>query len=247
MIFKLLPVTVSTRDIWEISPRPTYLTGIRAAALQAKRQKVGKISVAEFGGQGLLAMQEEAEAVEKETGIAVQVYGFDAKGLPEFIGDHRDHPDVWRHGDFPMDEQLLRSKLNPDRTTLIIGNVRDTAKEFWRWFDAPPIGFISFDLDLYSSTRDALQIFLAPETRMLWHVPLYFDDIDFLFNYSEAGEFLAIREFNVHQKRIFIDRWHGVREGRPFPEHGAYDKFFVAHDISALNKIMTLEREVRIL
>lgn len=249
-ILKLFPVSVATRDAWEISPRPAYLTGIRAAAVQARRQAIREISVIEFGvasGQGLLAMQEEAEAVEAETGIAVQVYGFDAKGLPELTGDHRDHPDAWRQGDYPMNEETLRAKLNPKRTELVIGNVRDSAMDFVQKHRPAPIGFVSFDMDLYSSTRDALQIFQCPDVRMLWHVPLYFDDIEFIFNYSEAGEFLAVQEFNRCQKRVYIDRWYGVRRDRPFSERSFYDKFFVAHDITALNQVNSHNREARIL
>lgn len=249
-IYTLFPVSVSTRDLWEISPRPAYLTGIRAAAMQARRQAIHEISVIEFGvasGQGLLAMQAEAEAVESETGVAVQVYGFDAKGLPELIGDHRDHPDAWRQGDYPMNEEALRAKLEPQRTALIVGNVRESVRDFVQKYKPAPIGFVSFDMDLYSSTRDALQIFRCPDVRMLWHVPLYFDDIEFLFNYSEAGEFLAVQEFNRCQKRVYIDHWYGVRRDRPFSERSYYDKFYVAHDIVALNGVASRDRGVRIL
>lgn len=89
---------------------------------------------------------------------------------------------------------------------------------------APPIGFVSFDLDLYSSTRDALQIFALPDKRMLWHVPLYLDDIEFLFNHNFAGELLAIDEFNEEGSGVKIDRWYGVKIGRPFPERSFLDK-----------------------
>ena len=249
-ICKILPVSISTRDIWEISSRPMYLTGVHAAAQQAKRQGVAEICVIEFGvasGEGLIAMQTEAGEVEAETGVAIHVYGFDAKGLPEFIGDHRDHPDAWRRGDFPMNEHALRDKLDPKRTRLIIGNVRDTVQGFVRDYSPAPIGFISFDMDLYSSTRDALNVFTLPDVRMLWHVPLYFDDIEFIFNYSQAGELLAINEFNSVQKRVCIDRWYGVKRGRPFPDRSYYDKFYVAHDVGALNHAASLDREARVL
>ena len=168
-----------------------YLLGVLTAAEQALKQRVSEISVIEFGvagGVGLVALQREAEAVERETGIGIKVYGFDmgAQGLPNFIGDYRDHPDGWQAGDFPMDERLLRPRLT-SRTTLIIGNVRDTVRGFFKNFQPPPIGFVSFDLDLYSSTREALQVFTVSDKRMLWHVPLYFDDIEFLFNHKFAG------------------------------------------------------------
>jgi hypothetical protein len=62
------------------------------------------IAAAEFAvtdGRGLVILQTEAEAVERETGVKIRVYGFDtgARGLPELIGDHRDHPERWQAKD----------------------------------------------------------------------------------------------------------------------------------------------------
>lgn len=238
-LLKRLKVSVRTRALWELSRRPAYLLGVLTAAEQARKQRVAEISVIEFGvagGDGLVALQEEAEAVERETGIGIRVFGFDAgaRGLPTFIGDYRDHPDAWRPGDYPMDELALRARLAP-RTTLILGNVRDTVRGFFRDYRPPPVGFVSFDLDLYSSTRDALQVFSLPGKRMLWNVPLYFDDIEFLFNHRFAGELLAIDEFNEANAGVKIDRWHGVRMNRPFPERPFLEKLYVAHDLEAIS------------
>lgn len=236
-----LRVSLPTRVRWELSGRPDYLLGVYTAATEAKRQNVREISVAEFGvagGAGLAALQDESAAVEAAMGIGIRVFGFDAgaSGLPEFIGDYRDHPDAWRPGDYPMNEAALRERLDPRRTTLIIGDVRDTVPSFFRQHDAPPLGFLSVDLDLYSSTRDALGIFAAPGRRMLQHVPMYFDDVEFLFNHRFAGELLAIDEFNAQSMNVKIDRWHGVRNGRPFPERVYFDKFFVAHDLEGISR-----------
>lgn len=245
-LLRCLKVSARTRALWEISKRPAYLLGVVTAAEQARKQGVGEISVIEFGvagGDGLVALQEEADLVERETGIRIKVYGFDAgpRGLPEFIGDHRDHPDAWKPGDYPMDVQALRSRLTR-RTSLILGNVRDTIQGFYRHYQPPPVGFVSFDLDLYSSTRDALQVFALPDKRMLRNVPVYFDDIEFLFNHRFAGELLAIEEFNRNNAQVKIDRWHGVRKNRPFPERPFLDKMYVAHDLEAISRA-TLSRE----
>ena len=145
-LFKHLPVSVSTRgNSWDISARPPYLMGVLYAARRALREHVRAISVIEFGvagGEGLLALEREAEAVEKELGVSIKVYGFDngPAGLPEFIGDHRDHPDKWKPGDFPMDEPLLRSKLT-SRTTLVLGNVEENSAPFLRGSARPAGGF----------------------------------------------------------------------------------------------------------
>ena len=249
-VLKHLPVSVKTRALWELSARPAYLLGVVTAVEQARQQNISEISVLEFGvagGQGLLALEHEAEAVEKETGIKVKVYGFDmgSRGLPSFIGDHRDHPDAWCPGDYAMNEEALRARLT-SRTTLIIGNVAETVESFFKNFEPPPIGFVSFDLDLFSSTRDALRVFLLQDKKMLWHVPLYFDDIDFLFNHRFAGELLAIDDFNQHNDNVRIDRWYGVKGGRPFQERPFLEKLYVAHDCEAIGKIM-LDRTTRTL
>jgi hypothetical protein len=241
-----LNVSVATRARWGISPRPAYLVGVLAAAEQALRQQVSEISVIEFGvagGRGLLTLQQEAEAVQRALGIAIKVYGFDMgpEGLPPFIGDYRDHPDVWRPGQFASNVSAVRNLLT-DRTTLIVGNVRHTVAEFFSRHHAPPVGFASFDLDLYSSTRDALRIFMLPDTRMLWHVPLYFDDTHGLFTHRFAGELLAIEEFNEQSETVKIDRWHGVKAGRPFAEALFLDALYAAHDLAAISKAQAVRR-----
>jgi hypothetical protein len=240
----------STRALWDLSARPPYLLGIVAAAAQAKRQLINKISVIEFGvagGAGLIAMQEEAAVVERETGVLIKVYGFDMgpTGLPSFIGDHRDHPEEWKPGDFPMDVAALRARLD-DRTKLVLGNIGDTVPTFFENFSPAPIGFVSIDLDLYSSTRDALRVFLGPGERMLWHTPMYFDDIDSMFNHRFAGERLAIDDFNASSAHVKIDKWHGVQRGRPFPERPYLQQMYVAHDLRATAAVR-LERAPGIL
>jgi len=240
--------SVKTRALWDISRRPAYLLGVLAAAEQAIKQNVSAISVIEFGvagGDGLVTLQREAEAVERETGVGIKVYGFDMGGLPALIGDYRDHPDVWQPGDYPMDEVVLRSHLTK-RTTLIMGNVSATVPGFFKNFQPPPIGLVAFDMDLYSSTRDALQIFTLPDKKMLWHVPLYFDDIGHLFDHRYAGELLAIDEFSQKSSAVKIDRWYEVRVGRPFPEQHFLERLYVAHDLEAVSKIV-LNRKVKTL
>ena len=238
-ILKGLPVAVSTRALWDISDRPAYLVGVLYAARRALREGIGEISVIEFGvagGNGLLALEREAEAIEKELGVSIKVYGFDngPAGLPAFIGDHRDHPDKWKPGDFPMDEALLRSNLG-QRTTLVLGNVLVTVPRFFENPSVPPIGFVAFDLDLYSSTTAALRVLSMPGRRTLDHVAIYFDDIDHSISHSFAGELLAIDEFNRTNDHVKIDQWRGLKNDRPFPEASFLGKMYMAHDLHAVS------------
>jgi hypothetical protein len=235
-----LPVSVSTRALWDLSERPHYLLGVFFGARRAILEQVSEISVIEFGvagGVGLLVLEREAARVEKELGVTIKVYGFDngPEGLPTFIGDHRDHPDKWRPGDFPMQEALLRARLSA-RTSLIIGNVARTVPEFYKDPRVPPIGFIAFDLDLYSSTTHALRILSVPERRMLDHVPVYFDDTEHSISHRFAGELLAIDEFNATNTHVKIDRWRGLKNGRPFPETSFLQRMYMAHDLEAISR-----------
>jgi hypothetical protein len=239
-LLRLLPVSVSTRALWDLSERPHYLLGVISAARRALRDGVPAVSVVEFGvagGSGLLVLEREAARVEKELGVAIKVYGFDngAEGMPKFIGDYRDHPDKWRPGDFPMDELLLKSRLSP-RTTLILGNVEYTVTEFYNDPRVPPIGFVAFDLDLYSSTTHALRVLSMPERRVLDHVALYFDDTEHSISHRFAGELLAIDEFNARNSHVKIDLWRGVKNGRPFGDADFLQRMYMAHDLEAISR-----------
>ncbi|MEX5215890.1 MAG: hypothetical protein NW703_17245 [Nitrospiraceae bacterium] len=248
VLLKQIPVSVRTRELWGISSRPGYLLGLLNGAVLARYQQVPEICALEFGvagGQGLLALQSEAEVIERETGVGIKVYGFDrGSGLPNMINDYRDHPDYWKPGDFPMDVSRLRPQLQA-RTQLILGDVEETAREFVESIQTCPIGFISFDLDLYSSTTHALTVLTHPHKRMLRQVPLYFDDvIESFVSHRFAGELLAIDEFNEGSETVKIDQWRGVKCGRPFPGEAYLDKMYIAYDLDAISAAK-LEREVR--
>ncbi|MCI0621671.1 MAG: hypothetical protein L0387_08385 [Acidobacteria bacterium] len=236
---KRFPCSIRTKAKWDAVDRPQYLVGVIAAADEAIREGVGDISVFEFGvagGNGLLALENYSESVEKETGVRISVFGFDTgTGIPELCGDHRDHPDQWRPQDYPMEEEKLRSRLKP-RTTLLIGDVAETVPRFVREKQAPSVGFVAVDVDLYSSTKHVLQLFLLPEKRMLRRVTMYFDDTDFIFNHRFAGELLAIHEFNSESRNVKIDRWRGIANRRVFAESPWLEKMYVAHDIEAIGR-----------
>ena len=62
--------------------------------------------------------------------------------------DYRDCPYIWKPEYFTMDEDALRSKLTTAH--LVIGDVAETIPATVE--QMAPIGFVSFDLDYYSST-----------------------------------------------------------------------------------------------
>jgi hypothetical protein len=235
-IVKRLPLGVRTWERWDSVSRPQYLCGVLAAADLAKKSGIDSIYAIEFGvarGNGLLALQEYARMVEKETGVQIKVAGFDrGTGLPSTKGDYRDHPDKWNEGDFPMDENWLRARLLPG-AELILGDVRQTLPEFLTR-QSCPLGFLAMDLDLYSSTMQALEILRPPNRQMLRQVFLYFDDIIGTEYHRFAGERLAIEDFNLQNQWVKIDHWYSLCD-RIFRDYPWVQKMYIAHDIAAVN------------
>lgn len=198
--------------------RPSYAYGTYYAALQAKKLGIAKLSVIEFGvagGNGLVELERIAAEVEKEVGVEIAVYGFDSgTGMPE-AKDYRDLPYVWQEGSFLMNSECLKSRLK--KAKLILGDVACTVSGFTSSENPAPIGFISFDLDYYSSTVEAFKLFYAPTKFFLPRVFCYFDDCigdDWQLDSEFAGESLAIKEFNDKNEMRKIARINGLRYKR---------------------------------
>lgn len=179
--------------------RPHYAYGVKQAIFLASSLKHPKVSVIEFGvagGAGLLVLEAYAAELGRRAGIEVEVYGFDmGSGLPE-PSDYRDLGYVWKRGAYQMDVDGLQKRLTSAK--LLLGDVRNTVAEFQRTEHAP-IGFISFDLDYYSSTKSAFEVFTCPDKAILPRVICYFDDVmsnGHQLHCDRVGELLAIREFN---------------------------------------------------
>lgn len=188
------------RIIRKTGVRPPYLWGSLHGAFLAKTLGIAAVSLIEFGvagGNGLLDLDQIAQALEAYLGVQAVVYGFDTgRGLPA-PADIRDCPNLFSGGDYPMDVARLDARLQ--RTELVLGNVADTIAPFLRRGPSP-VAFISFDLDLYSSTAQALRLFEGDVDVVLPRVPCYFDDITG-FTYAEFnGERLAIHEFNERNR-----------------------------------------------
>ena len=204
------------------SLRYLVATGIRVwripAADLAKSLGQKAITVAEFGvagGAGLLALEKIACAMAAHFGVGVDVLGFDSgQGMPAPT-DFRDLPHVRAEGFYSMDEQKLRSQLQGAR--LLIGDLATTipaALPTLRY----PMGFVSFDLDYYSSTVQAFRLFDGASESRLPRVFCYFDDLIWPERacHSEfTGEYAAIRDFNsqnVSKKIAQIANLRWMRE-----------------------------------
>jgi hypothetical protein len=131
-------------------------------------------------------------------------------------------------GEFAMDEGKLRARLQ--RAELQLGDVADTVRAFGAQ-DFPPNGFVSNDLDLYTSTRDSFALFdLAPD-RLLPRVTMYFDDL-FGYPYTTAtGQWAAIDGFNSTHEGRRIGQIRGLNHGlgRRYRFSTWAESYFVLH------------------
>jgi hypothetical protein len=216
--------------------RPHYGYCMLEAATLAAKLGHPAISVIEFGvagGNGLLAMERHADFVEKETGVKIEIFGFDmGTGLPPPM-DYRDLPYLWQSGYYRMEKAKLEEKLQ--RSKLSLGPVKDSVKGFLESFDSnppPPIGFISFDLDYYSSTVQAFHVFSGASASVLPRVICYFDDVagDCEAAYNDfTGELLAIAEFNAANDGVKIAECRGLRFSSGHIPRLWHEQIYIAH------------------
>jgi hypothetical protein len=195
---------------------------------RAGPQPIAAIEFGVAGGNGLLSLERHACMVEKETGVAVQSYGFDTgSGMPQPL-DYRDLPYLYQPGYFKMDIEKLRTRLTTAK--LRIGPIQDALTDFVTCEEPPPIGLIAVDIDYYSSTVPIFKIFEANQKYLLPRVACYLGDVagDRAFN-EFTGEILASMSFNAAHDDIKITPVKGLRYVSNHIPHGWHEKIFVAH------------------
>ena len=219
---------------WDVVTRPHYAYGLLEAADQARQAGLDSFTAVEFGvagGEGLLNLCMLAERVHAATGVQVRIAGFDTgRGMPPPV-DWRDHPEQFGAGDFPMDRERLSARLPPN-CRLVLGPVDETVPEFLRGAlgASAPLGFVAFDLDYYSSTKQALALLADPDpTKYLFLPILYFDDIVLPYYCDWAGELLAINEFNTEHPMRKIQQYRFLRSRRYFKNARWIDQIFLLH------------------
>lgn len=213
--------------------RAPYRFGMDEAARLAQALGIDAVTAIEFGvagGAGLLEMEEEADRIKRERGVSYRIFGFGLEqGLPRPV-DYRDLPYNWRPGAFRMDVAKLKAELK--RADLVLGDVADTAPRFFADYKPPPVGFISFDLDFYSSTKDAFTLLESRHADdFLPRTYCYFDDV--IGDHDEihcefVGELLAISEFNAAHTDRKLAKIHGLAYKFRAPA-GWCEKIFVFH------------------
>ncbi len=214
-----------------MTARPHYLWGVMLGAHTARVLGVERIAAIEFGvagGNGLLELERAATTAAEVIGVEVVPVGFDTgTGMPP-PADHRDVPFVIREGYFPMDERALRERLRS--AELVLGPVAETLPA-WDRGEHPPVGFVAFDLDYYSSTMEAFVLLEGPAERLLPRIACYFDDV-LGYGWSDFnGERAAIADFNDAHAQRKIAKVHGLRYELPPSEFMLpwHEKLYVAH------------------
>jgi hypothetical protein len=173
-------------------------------------KEVYAIEFGVYNGEQLNIMCNLAHDYVQISDIKINIVGFDTfSGLPS-IFPVVDHPEMWDKGEYySMDknEILKNCKSIYPHVELVDGDVKDTIQTFSLKKDCP-ISFISVDLDLYTSTKNALPILGNDREFYLPCVPMYFDDVTRVLTYNPyCGEQLAITEFNAeHDKRKIVKR-----------------------------------------
>lgn len=222
---------LSLRMEYDALVRNDYAYGMHHAALQARALGIERITAIEFGvfgGIGLRNMEQISWCIKQEVGVAFDLYGFDTEsGMPPPV-DHRDMGFIWAPGLFappkPLREVLKRAKM-------VVGDIADTVSGFCAAHNPPPIGFMSIDVDYYSSTIATLKLLDESDRFFLPRVFVYLDDTigdDHELHGDHTGELAAVHDFNAAHPMRKISRINGLRWKRRFPS-AWNDQMFVAH------------------
>ena len=198
-LFFLVFGTFRQKVKFDLVLRFQHATSLYMAADLAKENGYKSVSVLEFGvaaGAGLSNIEKISKKITKDTGVEFKIFGFDtAEGLP-MPKSYKDHPELYAHGDLPMDFDRLSESLGSN-TELVIGDIKNTIKEFInRDFQQSPIGFVSIDVDYYSSTMDTLELMKMESKNFLPRVIMYLDDLQDDSHNSWCGVKGAVKDFS---------------------------------------------------
>jgi hypothetical protein len=217
---------------FDLIVRPQHAFAILKCADEAVQLGLRKVSLLEFGvasGAGLLNICKIAERVTRITGVEFEIAGFDTGGGLPPPASYLDHPDLYQEGDFPMGAQTLARDL-PPHARLLLGDVAETVPQFLEQVTREaPIGFVSLDLDYYSSTKDALRVLRGESQKYLPRTLVYVDDIQLDSHNSWCGPLLAIHEFNDEQKFRKIEHHAFLENQRVFRNARWIKQIFTLH------------------
>jgi hypothetical protein len=223
--------TYRSKIAFDLILRQQHAFSLLKAADYAAALGLQRITVIEFGvanGAGLINICNICHRITATTGVEFNIVGFDTgQGMPPPC-DYRDHPEYYNEQDFPMQDQEGLRRMLPDNAQLLIGDIKQLVPDFLRSINHP-IGFISIDVDYFSSAAQALRILDGRPEQYLPLVPMYFDDIEFDGHGIYAGELLAIEEFNREHALRKITKFNFLRQQRVFQRPNWIDHIYMLH------------------
>jgi hypothetical protein len=225
-----------SKVLFDLVRRRYHAYALLQVADWAAERGLRAVTVVEAGvasGAGLRNMIEIGRQVTKATGVTFSFVGFDTgKGLPP-PADYRDHPELWRAGDFAMhDVEALQTSL-PAHARLVVGDVADTIPAFTASLTPEaPLGYVAIDVDYYSSARSALGVLQGAPECYLPATLVYFDDIGAVnspWANDWCGERLAIREFNEESplRKLQLDAFR--KYGRVYKSSDWLERMYTLH------------------
>jgi hypothetical protein len=117
-----------------------------------------------------------------------------------------------------MDVEALRRRI--PTAELLLCDIERTLPGFLRERDPSPIGFVSIDVDYYSSTVASLWLFRSGFEYFLPRAFCYIDDTvgddDQNVQNEFVGELCAIREFNDSSTDVKVAQINGLADKRAF-------------------------------
>ena len=216
---------------YDLVPRQPYAFGLKDAFEISIAEECSKVIIIEFGvssGAGLYNLAYIADKLSSIYAVDYQIIGFDSgEGMPKPI-DYRDHPEKFRTGDYPP----LNLDINnlPKKTKVYYGDISDTlVKLDSELSEDSKIGFVSIDVDYYSSTEKCLKVFKKNHSSYLSKTVVYLDDVNNVDHNDYCGELLAINEFNENNLPRKICKMTQLRNWRIFKNALYLDQMYYLH------------------
>jgi hypothetical protein len=251
-IFIALFGNYKAKIAFDLVVRQQYAFSLLKTAELAKAQGLKSVTVIEFGvaaGAGLINICNISKEITKITGVDFRIFGFDSgKGMPP-ARDHRDHPEIFTEGSYPLIDRTALIQALPANASLILGEITETLPPFIAGLSAEcPLGFAVIDVDYYWSAKECLQVFLgAPDSYLPWTL-VYLDDVGFESANPWAGELLAVREFNEENEMRKINLFGGLRHKRLCKNTSWMDQVYLLHVLDhARRNVSGASKEVKIL
>jgi hypothetical protein len=232
-IFVALFGNYKMRIACDLVVRQQYAFSLLKTAELAMVQGLKSVTAIEFGvaaGAGLVNICDISRNITKLTGVDFKIFGFDSgKGMPP-PRDHRDHPEVFSAGSYPLIDRSALMRALPHNAKLILGDIQETLPPFLAGLSASsPLGFVVIDVDYYWSAKECLNVFLGAADNYLPWTLVYLDDIGFESANPWAGELLAVREFNEENEMRKINLFRGLRHKRLFKHTSWFDQVYLLH------------------